>query len=172
MNIDKTIAKLDLKHLLDSLLEMKISLDSHAIEIWTEKNSEAFFKLVSSILDTVRLSFFLKDISCCENRKITEYSINSKLKKCGEMTSYSVIDCADGKKIPMKTDFRKTIEKHYFFEWVKFVLDDSTTDKNKPLVWHDEHKNEPLYFDKDDELPEVFYTPFIDLMKKLAGIED
>lgn len=168
MDIDRIKGYMELKHLLSSLLE----LDSHAIEIWSEKNSEAFFKLVSSILGKDRLSFFLKDISCRENRKITEYSIDSKLEKCGETTIYSVIDCADGKKIPMKTDIRKTIEKHYFFEWLKFVLDDSMTDKNKHLVWHDEHKNEPLYFDKNDELPELFYTPFIDLMKKLAGIED
>lgn len=170
--MDKIEDYIELKHLLSSLLEIKISLDSHAIEIWTEKNSEAFFKLVSGILGTDRLSFFLKDISSFENRKITEYSVDSKLKKSGEATVYSVIDCADGKKILVKTDIRKAIEKHYFFEWLRFVLDDSTTDKNKHLVWHDEHKNEPLYFDKNDELPEVFYTPFIDLMKKLVGIED
>lgn len=172
MYIDRIEDYIELKHLLNSLLEMNISLDSHAIEIWTEKNSEAFFKHVSGILNTDRLSFFLKDISCYENKKITEYSINSNSKKYGETTIYSVIDCANGKKIPVKTGIRKAIEKHYFFEWVKFVLDDSMTDKNKRLVWHDEHKNEPLYFDKNDELSEVFYTPFIDLMKKLAGIEE
>lgn len=172
MDIDRIKGYMELKHLLSSLLEMEISLDSHAIEIWTEKNSEAFFKNVSGILGTDRLSFFLKDISCRENRKITEYSIDSESKKYGETTIYSVIDCEDGKKIPVKTGIRKAIEKHYFFEWLKFVLDDSTTDKNKDLVWHDEHKNEPLYFDKNDELPELFYTPFMDLMKKLAGIED
>ena len=175
-NIDQLV---ELKHLLDSLLE------AESIERWTRENSGAFFNAAAEALNADELSFSLNmmkklDLSLPwskpEKRKqeISTYTWKKNNKVRGfqgrnviEMRTYYVTE--DDKLI---SDSCKQLELRFFFGMLRYVL------RNDEFYYPAEYNCARFNDDRDkvrflrkDEIP-GFYTRFMRLMASLAGKEE